>query len=216
MTTHIAYVVSRFPHLTETFIVNEIKAIEQRGIEVDLYALVRHRDDVVQPDAAALVERVRYGASVGIGKMLAAQLHWMRRCPRRWWRSWWRALWGNRRSPKFALRACVIVPVAMAFAMRMEDDHVERIHAHWATHPALAAHVIWILTGIDYSVTVHANDLYVDRSMLGEKLADAAQIVTISDYNRRLLVESWPALADRIHVIHCGIETERWSSIERS
>ena len=216
MTTRIAYLVSRFPHLTETFIVNEIRAIEQHGLEVDLYALVRHSDEVVQPDAAALIDRVTYGASIGWRPMVRAQLHWFRRDRRRWWRCWTRSLWGNRRSPKFLLRALIVVPVAMAFAVRIEADGVDRIHAHWATHPALAAHVIWILTGIEYSVTVHAHDLYVDRSMLGEKLGAAVRIITISDYNRRLIVDSWPDLAERTRVIHCGIDTLSWSEQART
>jgi glycosyltransferase involved in cell wall biosynthesis len=91
------------------------------------------------------------------------------------------------------------------FAVEAERRGVERIHAHYATHPALAAWVASRLTGLPYSFTAHAHDIYVERPMLAEKLAEADFVVAISDYNRRLLEDLYGENA-RIRVIHCGIE----------
>ena len=43
------------------------------------------------------------------------------------------------------------------------------------------------MTGLPYSFTAHAHDIYVERPMLDRKIRDAAFVVTISGYNVRLL-----------------------------
>jgi glycosyltransferase involved in cell wall biosynthesis len=63
------------------------------------------------------------------------------------------------------------------------------------------------LTGIPYSVTVHAHDIFVRQEMLATKLRDASFIVAISRYNREFLaceVGEWTRA--KTHIIHCGIE----------
>jgi glycosyltransferase involved in cell wall biosynthesis len=93
----------------------------------------------------------------------------------------------------------------------MTDQGITHIHAHYATYPAVAAWIIHYLTGISYSVTVHAHDIYVERSMLSTKLRDARFIVAISEFNRDFLVRhvgDW--VFDKIRIIHCGIQPEAY------
>src|SRR5207248_6843187 len=53
-------------------------------------------------------------------------------------------------------------------------------------------------------------DIYVDRHFLARKLADAKFVVTISEYNRRLLDRDRNGAATPIHVVRCGIEPARY------
>ena len=201
----VGYVVSRFPKLSETFILNEMLELERIGIRVELFPLVRERESSMQPGAAAFVKRMIVVRPASRA-LLAAQWHWLRRRPRRYLATWAGAVWGNRHSAKFLVRALVVVPTAAAFARRMDELGVDHVHAHWATHPALAAWTIHRLSGLTYSFTAHAHDIYVERSMLDEKLRDAAFVVTISEHNRRLFAGWYGSLADRVEVIHCGVD----------
>lgn len=202
----VAYITSRFPKLSETFVLYEILAIEQLGIDVDVFALLRESEPVHHREAAHLAARA-YSARLASLPVLSAQWHWLRRRPRAYLAAWWNAIRGNARSPRFLLRALAVVPLAATFARRMSAADVEHIHAHWATHPTLAAYVASRLTGIPYSFTGHAHDIYVDRTMLREKIAAASFVVTISEFNRRLLERLYGAVArDRIVVIHCGTD----------
>ena len=45
----VAYVMSRFPRLSETFVLGEMLAVEEQGLEVDLFPLLREREDIVLP-----------------------------------------------------------------------------------------------------------------------------------------------------------------------
>ena len=42
----VAYVMSRFPKLSETFVLGEILAVEEHGVEVKLFPLLREREEV--------------------------------------------------------------------------------------------------------------------------------------------------------------------------
>lgn len=201
----IAYLVSRFPSTTETFIAREMNEIERRGADIDLYSLVREQDQLVQPEAEARMSGLVAGSDISAAALVRSQWYWLRHRPGALLALWAAAIVGNWRSPRFLLRALVAVPVAAAFARRMVDEGIEHVHAHWATHPALAAYAVNRLTGIPYSVSTHAHDLYVDQSMLAEKLGRATFVATISEYNKRLLAELLPDAAHRCHVVRCGV-----------
>jgi glycosyltransferase involved in cell wall biosynthesis len=204
----VAYVVSRFPKLSETFILYEMLELERQGVEVELFPLVRERESVEHREAARLTERA-VTAKPFSGSVLAAQGYWLRRRPLRYLGLWARALIGNMRSPRFLARALVAVPLGAFFAREMVARHVDHIHAHWATHPALAAYVASGLTLIPYSFTAHAHDIYVNRSMLGEKIRRARFVVTISDYNRLFLERLYGAsAAAKLKVVHCGTDPD--------
>jgi colanic acid/amylovoran biosynthesis glycosyltransferase len=203
----IAYLMSRFPKISETFILYEIVALEKIGLDVEIFPLVREREPVQHREAERLAAKA-HDVRLASLAVLRAQLHWLLRHPRRYFGVWGAALKGNLRSPRFLLRALAVVPLAATFAQRMERSAVDHIHAHWATHPALAAYVASRLTGIPYSFTAHAHDIYVERPMLREKIRAASFVVTISEYNRRFLERLYGEVARRrLVVIHCGTDT---------
>ena len=111
---------------------------------------------------------------------------------------------GVREKAELLARALLTCGLACSHArdLRATEAH---LHAHFATYPALAAWVCHRLIGISYSFTAHAHDLYVDQTMLADKVAAARFVATISEYNRDLLV----ALGTHtpITTIHCGIDT---------
>ncbi|MEQ9093688.1 MAG: glycosyltransferase, partial [Miltoncostaeaceae bacterium] len=206
----VAWMMSRFPAVSETFILQEVLAAQRAGVRAEIFPLVRQRGQDVHPEARPLVARAHYARPLSL-RTLGAQGYWLRRAPARYLGTWARALAGNIRSPRFALRALVVIPLAARFAREMQGLGVRHVHAHWATHPALAAWAVNRLTGIPYSVTAHAHDIYVDRSMLGPKLAAARRVVTISEFNREFLAEHYPAAVDgRLDVVRCGIDLRRF------
>ncbi len=204
----VAYLTSRFPVISETFILYEILELERLGLRVEVFPLMRQQEHVQHAEARTIVERAHYSRFISPA-VLKAQLYWLRKRPGAYLRAWKAALRGNMGSLGFLLRALVVVPQAALFARQMQDVGVEHIHAHWATHPALAAYVIQCLTDLPYSITAHAHDIYEDRAMLDEKLRHASFVVTISDYNQRFLRELYgSSVADKIVVIHCGIDPD--------
>lgn len=211
----IAYVMSRFPKISETFILYEILELERLGCQVEVFPLLREQEDVVHPEAEAVVGRTRYSRLVS-RDVLAAQWYWLSRRPGAYISTWARVVAGNIRSRRFLLRALAVVPQAALFARQMKQLKIEHVHAHYATHPALAAYVVRRLADIPYSFTAHAHDIYVDRTMLGEKIRDASFVVTISEYNRTLLAELYAESREKTVVIHCGVDPAVFRPAERA
>jgi glycosyltransferase involved in cell wall biosynthesis len=96
----------------------------------------------------------------------------------------------------------------------IERAAIEHIHAHFATPSASYALFIHLLTGIPYSFTGHAADLYRGATALAPKLAHAAGAVAISEYNLDHYRRVQPDL-QHAEVIHCGIDPSVFHYRER-
>jgi colanic acid/amylovoran biosynthesis glycosyltransferase len=206
--TKVAYLVSRFPKITETFVLYELLAVEQAGVRTELCALQRERTKVVHPGAETLLARARF-VPFASWRCLAAQGHYLRRRPGAYLSALALLLRGTWGSLRYFCGALAFFPKAAYFARELERAGVQHLHAHFASHPAACALAVHRLTGIPYSFTAHGSDLHRDRRMLREKVADAAFVVAISDYNREIIVEECgEAARHKVAVIHCGVDTE--------
>lgn len=199
----VAYIVLRFPTLSETFIVREIGALRARGWDIAIYPLWRDHPKQVHPDVPPLEPFVRWRhplspvALVATGRMALSR-------PRRVVSSLALVAGEMFRRPRRAIVSLGLFPVIVWMAADLERRGIRHVHAHFASFPTLAALVIRRLTGISYSFTAHAFDLYVDPSFLPNKVHDATFIVTISEYNRALL-QPLAGDATPVHVVHCGV-----------
>lgn len=210
MSLRVAYLVSRFPKTSETFIVDEVLALEEAGVDVPLYALADGRGAPVGRAAAKLTERCIRLPLLAPG-LLVAEARWLLRAPLRLLGLWGLVVVRHLRAPRDLARAIVAVSHAIAHASHMERTGVQHLHAHWATHTALAAWAVHRLTGLSYSFTAHADDIFVTRPMLDEKVRDAAFVVTISDFNRAFLIDRIGASsATPIEVVRCGVSAEEF------
>lgn len=211
----IAYVMSRFPKLTETFVLFEILAVEATGAEVELFPLLRERTSTMHPEARPLVDRARYLPFLSAA-IVGSQLWFLRHRPRRYLRTVATVLFGTLRSPNFFLGALGILPKTVHAARLMTDLGVDHVHCHFANHPALAGFVVHRLTGLPYSFTAHGSDLHVDRTFLGPKVREAAFVIAISEDNRREIAETCgEASVDRVEVLHCGVDTRVFAPAAR-
>jgi glycosyltransferase involved in cell wall biosynthesis len=204
----VAYLVSRFPKLSETFVLFEILAVEQEGIAVEIYPLQREKEATIHPEAQRLVERAHYAPLLSLA-ILRSQLHYLVRKPSSYLRTLFDLVRWNFGSARYLGGALAFFPKAVHFARRMRGDGVTHVHAHFASHPAAVAFVIHRLEGIPYSFTAHGSDLHRDRHMLRQKVAEADFVVPISEFNRRVILEECgDAHAAKLAVIHCGIDPE--------
>jgi glycosyltransferase involved in cell wall biosynthesis len=211
----IAYLVSWFPAITETFILDEVRELRARGVEVEVLPLFGRRGGDVHAGWRGLEACTHYHRTLSF-ELAAAQLHWLRRRPGVLLRAWGEALLRSAGSRKLLVRAPLVLLKGALLARRIEAMGAAHVHAHWATHPTLAAWLVRALTGKDYSFTAHAHDLYVDRAMLREKVLGARFVVTISEFNRRLLDEECgAAAAGKVHVVRCGVDTEGFAPARR-
>ncbi len=206
-----AVIVSRFPKLTETFILQELVGLEARGLDIDLYAIIHESPEQMQPAAEELDRRANYFSAVSL-ETVAAVLFWAVTKPVTFARVWMRAIKMNRAHRETLLRTPAALVIAMAMARRMQADGVDRVHAHWATYPTLAAWTIKQLTGIPYSFTGHAHDLFGHPGGLDRKVRDADLVLTCTDSGRLRVVQLAGASAGgKVVTVHHGVDLERFA-----
>jgi glycosyltransferase involved in cell wall biosynthesis len=210
---NVGYVVSRYPLLSETFILREMWERERAGHQVFVYPLRRVTTGPRHERTRALRAPVWVAPWMQVG----CHVRRLRRHPLRYCAALAAVVSGNLGDWNLLAGAIAYWNKAVAMAERMERDGIEVVHAHYATHPAMVAYVVERLTGIGYSFTAHAHDLYCHRAMLGEKLARARSAVTISEFNRVYLERARAAgkKATPIHVVRCGVEWERYEAMAR-
>src|SRR5689334_5580547 len=203
----VAYIMSRFPKLSETFVLYEMLALQQQGVGVEVFPLINERASVMHEEAKPFAARARYQPMLS-WPILKAQWHFLRTQPRAYLGLWWEVLHGAWGSANYVIGGLGILPKAARFAEEMRALGVTHIHAHFANHPTVAALAAHRLTGIPFSFTAHAHDLYVDRHMLRQKVRAAAFVVAISEYNKALIIQHCGEdVRDKIVVIHCGVDT---------
>jgi len=204
----VAYIMSRFPRLTETFILYEILSLEALGVDVELYPLLKARPRVVHPEAARLARRAHYQPFLSL-RILAAHWYFIRRRPLAYFKVLAEVLAGTFGSANFLVGALGIFPKSVRFALEMSEQRVTHVHAHFATHPAVAALIIHRLTGIPFSFTAHGSDLHVERRMLDKKVEAATFAVTVSHYNKEVIILTCgERVRHKVHVIHCGVDPD--------
>jgi len=205
----IAYVVSQFPKLSETFILREILEVGALGHEITILSLKRSAEPLAHEETRPLLERTLYPAP--LHRMAAASLYYLLRRPIAVMRATGRIVLAHAGHPILLAKSLALVPIALAFARSLREGRVAHVHAHWATYPATVAWVVSRLEGLTYSVTGHAHDLFLANPMLERKIRDSAFFATISEFNRALLIQRYgPEVLEKIRLIRCGLPLEEF------
>lgn len=207
MKQKIAYIMS---HLPESFILREMTEMERLGWQVALYPLLQQQQTASNEQADEWIARAK-PLPFAFAAVLQANLRLLGRNPLRYLAVWLQVVMGNLGHLSLLMQALMLFPRAVYTAGNMQTEGITHVHAHYATHPALAAWIIYQLTGITYSLTVHTHDIFERTTLLASKLRDAKFITAISEFNRNYLanaVGEW--VKDKTYVIHCGIIPENY------
>jgi glycosyltransferase involved in cell wall biosynthesis len=209
----VAVLMSRFPSVTETFILREMIEMERQGIPVRVVSMIKETPPVLHDAVKPWIPRALFTPFLS-PSVIAANVRMLARRPLRYLSLLARLIAGTIAKPFVLLKTLAIFPKSVAIAEQLERENVRHVHAHYASFPATMALIIATLgRGITFSITVHAHDIQVDRSLLRWKLREARFVRSISDYNKRFLEDLYPAEArGKIHVIHVGIEPEQYAS----
>ncbi|HEX8170372.1 MAG TPA: glycosyltransferase family 4 protein [Thermoanaerobaculia bacterium] len=207
----IAVLLSRFPTVTETFILREVDELERQGQPVRLVPMIKESPPVIHNAAKPWTERALYTRFVS-GPIVEANLRMLARHPVRYLFTLAACAIGTMRRANTFVRTLALFPKSVYLAGQLQKEGVRHLHVHFASHPTTMALVISrFAPEITFSFTVHAHDIQVDRSLLAWKLRTARFVRSISAYNKRFLEELYPkASAGKIHVIHVGIEPDTY------
>ena len=199
----VGYVLKRYPRYSETFVVTEILAHEAAGGEVHIFALGNPMEPHFQDAISRVRAPVRYLAGDGarVADFWSAIAKTADKMP---------GLWERLPFARAEVGRDVYQAVMLADAVR--EQGIEHLHAHFASSAASVARLAAHFAGVPFTITAHAKDIFHDDVCpddLGRKVADAAAVVTVSDYNAAHLRAAHPGAADRIVRIYNGMDLEQ-------
>ncbi|HET7498132.1 MAG TPA: glycosyltransferase, partial [Candidatus Eisenbacteria bacterium] len=209
----IGYVVKMFPRFSETFIVNEILEVERLGVNVVVFSMKENDETIRQPAVARVRAPVRVlPAAVSRFDQFGTHAAMLLRHPIRYGRTF---LYVRSRGSESAWSKFRIAPW---LAREAHARGVHHLHAHFASGPARQAKFASMLSGIPFSFTAHAKDLYwsghrhEDRHKLKKRLQLASFVVAISHQNRRFLENrGFHVPRRKVVTIHNGIDLAIWT-----
>jgi len=199
----IGYLFRTFPQLSQTFINNEIDELEHTGHQTVLAALYRPGEGI-HPSMAGLERRTLYWRDIDkrcLSRIIKANIHCFLRFPGTYIRLLLRK---NGEGIGHWLKKVMLAEYFLASGVR-------HIHTHFAWEQVDMLQFIQELTGIRYSLTLHAADIFSETHNLPQAIQKAAFALTISEYNRRYLIENYAISPKKIHVVHCGVKIEDFS-----
>jgi glycosyltransferase involved in cell wall biosynthesis len=209
-TRGVAYVIGTYPLLTTTFIDREIAMLRELGADVVVVSLRRPHGQL-SPEQTEESRQVRYVLPVSPLALVLAQLRFGFTRPLVYFRTLSYLLTRPHPTVKARLRTILHFGegVQVADILRQSPRNIP-IHAHFVDRAATAALVAGRLLGRPYSVTAHANDIYVDPVMLPEKIAEARFVATCTAYNAAHLAGIAPDAAASVTCIHHGLDVDRY------
>jgi len=209
MSPRLAIVLKGYPRLSETFIAQEIRELEKRGVELCIFSLRHPYDPASHPIHAEIEAPVYYLPEYAHDEPWRVLRAALRQC---WKPGLWRALarfcidlWHEptrNRMRRFAQ--------ALVLANEMPDS-VEHYYAHFMHTPSSVCHYASIINRQSWSISAHAKDIWTisERELRG-KLAACDWVVTCTAANASYLASLAPS-PDKVTLLYHGLDFARFA-----
>ncbi len=194
-------VLKGYPRISETFISNEIRLLEEQGLTVHIFSMRNPRESFTHKSVQAIRAEVTY-------------------LPTEFWTALHRLFWPNLstalkfwpaylKTLRFAWMRFLRNRSVMTFkhffqaaylVYHTQGKNIAHLHAHFAHSPTSVAMFASEISGIPFSFTAHAKDIYTsNKEQIAEKIDKARFVVTCTKYNKEYLEN----LVDHRHKVHC-------------
>lgn len=207
----VAVILKGYPRLSETFIAQELLGLERAGLRLALFSMRHPTDRVVHPVHRQIAAPVVYlpeylhndPLRVARSLLVARRLPGFGMALRTWARDLARDPSPNR-FRRFGQAAVLAAEMPAG---------IGRLYAHFIHTPAAVARYTSLMTGLPWSCSAHAKDIWTSRDWELEANLDActwAATCTRSGYDR--LTELAPDAA-KVHLVYHGLDLTRFGAI---
>jgi colanic acid/amylovoran biosynthesis glycosyltransferase len=209
----VAYLANQFPAAVEPYVGEEIQELRHRGVEV-IPGTVRAPDagqlgsdnadsepEILCLQPLRLLTLLRaLGFAAGRWKRIAGLVT--------------RILLEGSESPARRLKALLHTWLGAYYAVLLRGRGVDHIHVHHGYFGSWIGMVAARLLGVSFSLTLHGSDLLLDGAYLDRKLSNCQFCITVSEYNRRYILEHFPTIdSSRIIVSRLGVDAHKHAEL---
>ena len=197
----LAFILKGYPRISETFISNEIRLLEEQGFTIHIFSMRKPRENFTHKSIESIHATVTYlpeYLSVGFPKLLWHTARCALSNPQQFaegCKFFLNRLHGTEKFHtwiKHFMQGCMVVNTLV-------EHNITHIHSHFAHSPTSVAMYASKLSGLPFSFTAHAKDIYTQSPQrLAQKLQEAKFAITCTKYNQvhlETVTRSFPAPA---------------------
>ena len=199
----VAYLAIRFPAAVEPYVADEIEELRSRGVRVVAGSVRQPQADQLA-SARCVPEIVLQSLSL----IVLLRALWL--CMREWKTILplvGRAILRGKQTPFKRIKTMAHTWLGACYAVLLEGKAVDHIHVHHGYFGSWIAMVAARLLNKGFSMTLHGSDLLLHGADLDLKLESCTFCMTISEYNRRYILERYPTVdAAKVIVARMGVQ----------
>ena len=218
-TPTLAYILKGYPRISETFISNEILLLEKAGFKMRLFPMRRPRENFCHDSVKKIKARVDYLPTellLDFPRLAVPNVFCAVKEPKRYLRALGLAAERFQRTRKTATFKHLFQAGYMVQRHIGRDPSIVHLHGHFAHSPTSVTMFASVLSGLPFSFTAHAKDIYtLDKEQLRQKIAKAAFVATCTEYNQKYLARLAGDESKAIHCIYHGIDLSLFNSSQR-
>ena len=192
-----AYLANEYPCVVEPYVAEEIAELRKRGVRV-VEGSVR-RSAAGKAAEIVLQEMTLAAIATAVWLLLT---RWRLVSP-----IVWRVFFEGKEGVGQRVKALLHTLLGAIYAVRLSGRGVVHIHVHHGYFGSWIAMVSSRLLEIPFSMTLHGSDLLLNANYLDVKLAHCSTCFTVSEYNRRYILERYPSIdPEKIVVARLGVD----------
>jgi colanic acid/amylovoran biosynthesis glycosyltransferase len=203
----IAYLTSRYPAVSHTFIQREISALREKGFQISSFSIRRaSTEDILGRKAKEEAANTRWLMPPPAGEFIVALFRTFISRPIRAFKTLGVALFCGHNTCNERLKWLAYFMEAILLAHWLKREGFEHLHCHFGNSGSSTGMLAALLAGIPFSMTCHGSELNEPRKFrLAEKVHRATFVVCVSYHGRARLMlvcpeTDWP----KLHVVRCG------------
>jgi glycosyltransferase involved in cell wall biosynthesis len=213
----IGYLLRSYPRLSQTFVLNEILALEKIGVSLQVFALTNPHEKVVQKQVDQVQAPIHYLEESILPRRIGNRLSEHLQVARLHFGGYIRSLFYIATHPKIdqgytasSRWECFLQAVHLVYVLHVQERETGKklghLHAHFAHDPSLIAYLVHLITGIPFSFTAHARDLYqVPEEVLTDRIRLAHAVVTCCGANMEYLKQIAPSHQSKFSLVYHGV-----------
>lgn len=208
----IALILKGYPRLSETFIAQEIRALEQRGMDITLISLRHPTDKSVHPIHRQIQAPVIYLPEYLHQEPLRVLKAWFK-CRKQFsLKAAWETFIKDYKRDKTRNR---IRRFGQSLVLAAElPEGTQQMYAHFLHTPASVTRYAALMNGIPWSCSAHAKDIWTSEEWdLREKLAELEWLSTCTRANFDYL-RSLTSTPEKVQLVYHGLDFNRFDSSE--
>ncbi|MCM8826813.1 MAG: glycosyltransferase [Candidatus Omnitrophica bacterium] len=178
----IAFICSQFPQIYETFILREFVGLRESGLKFKIISLKFCKDIIIHPQAKDFLTDTFHPKI-----SLLSIFRWICGHPCNTIKAIMYVFYTYGWAGVELIKAMYVLGECFYIADLIKKYRIYHLHTHWATMPTTAGVILNVLTGVPFSFTAHAWDIFVSQRGLKDKIIRARFCVTCTEYNRRFL-----------------------------